>query len=180
VPLIQLVKEWRNCKNHLNNFFWRIRIQKIRNPFNRPDFLERLKGAFLCIEEIQMIKALLVSSSRNIFSNLDAVFAEKHVHTMSSESGSQALSIISKHQFDIIIADETLTDMSGLELAKKLISKNPMLNIVLVSALSSEDFHEASEGLGILMHLPPVPQKADAEKLLEHLNHILLLTKKEN
>ncbi len=127
-----------------------------------------------------MINALLVCASRESFSNLDAVFAEMHVHAMSAESGSQALSLSTQHQFDIIIADETLPDMSGLELAKKLIIKNPMLNIALVSALSADDFHEASEGLGILMHLPPSPQKSDAEKLLEHLNHILFITKKIN
>jgi DNA-binding NtrC family response regulator len=127
-----------------------------------------------------MIKALMASSSSNIFSNLDSVFAGHHIETVWAESGSQALSMIAKQSFDVIISDETLTDMSGLELAKKLISKNPMLNIVLVNSLSSKDFHEVSEGLGILMQLPPDLQKADAEKLLEHLNHILLLTKKEN
>jgi DNA-binding response OmpR family regulator len=127
-----------------------------------------------------MIHALLVTSSPGSFSQLDSAFFENDVEAIWAESGNSALSLILKQPFDLIIADESLRDMTGLELAKKLISKNPMFNIVLVSALSSKDFHEASEGLGILMQLPPVPQKADAEKLLEHLNHILLLTKKEN
>jgi len=132
------------------------------------------------MQERQMLHALLVTSSPGSFSQLDSTFSENDVETIWAESGNSSISIILERAFDIIIADESLRDMTGLDLAKKLISKNPMLNIVLVSALSSKDFHEASEGLGILMQLPPDPQKADAEKLLERLNHILLLTKKEN
>jgi DNA-binding NtrC family response regulator len=178
---MQSANEWRNWKNRPTNFSACPR-RKIRNPVNRSDLSERLTGAFLGIgiKEIQMIKALVASSRRNIFSNLESVFADHLIETSWVETGSQALSMIAEHNFDLIVSDETITDITGLELAKKLIQKNPMLNIVLVSSLSSKDFHEASEGLGILMQLPPDPQKADAEKLLEHLNHILLLTKKEN
>jgi DNA-binding response OmpR family regulator len=133
------------------------------------------------MQERQMIQALLVTSSPGSFSQLDSTFSKNDVETIWAESGNSALSMILEgSSFDIIILNESLRDMGGIELAKKLISKNPMLNLALVSALSSKDFHEASEGLGILMQLPPNPQKADAEKLLEHLNHILLLTKKEN
>ena len=127
-----------------------------------------------------MIQALLVTLRPGSFSQLDSAFSENDVEATWAESGNSALSMILERTFDIIIADESLRDMTGLELAKKLITKNPMLNIALISTLSAKDFHEASEGLGILMQLPPVPQKSDAEKLLEHLKHILLLTRKNN
>jgi DNA-binding response OmpR family regulator len=125
-----------------------------------------------------MIHALLVTSRSGSFSHLDSAFAENDVAAIWAESGNSALSMISERSFDIIIADEALRDMTGLDLAKKLISKNPMLNIVLASSLPSHAFHEVSEGLGILMQIPPSPQKSDAEKMLEHLKNILTLTKK--
>ncbi len=127
-----------------------------------------------------MIRALFVSVTKDVWSILESTFSEKHIETHRAESGSQALSLINNHPFDIVVSDETLPDMSGLEFAKKLIAKNPMLNIALVSGLSAKDFHEVSEGLGILMQLPVLPQKSDAEKLLERLNHILMITKKMN
>lgn len=127
-----------------------------------------------------MIQAMLVSASKESFSNLESAFAENNVGAIWAESGNKALSMISERVFDLIIADETLPDMTGLDLAKKLIFKNPMLNLAVVSALSSHDFHEAGEGLGILMQLPPAPEKSDAEKLLAHLNKILTLIKKTN
>jgi CheY-like chemotaxis protein len=126
-----------------------------------------------------MLQALIVGSIRDTFSYLAYVFAENDVEISQAESGSQTLSMVAEHPFDIIIAEESLPDMQGLELSKKLITKNPLLNIALTSALSSGNFHEASEGLGILMQLPPVPQRSDAEKLLKHLHSILNMTKKK-
>jgi DNA-binding response OmpR family regulator len=125
-----------------------------------------------------MIHALMVTSSPDSFLQMDSTFAENDVEAIWADSGSSAITMISERSFDIVIADEALRDMTGLDLAKKLISKNPMLNIVLVSSLPSHAFHEVSEGLGILIQLPPSPKKSDAEKLLERLNNILALTKK--
>jgi hypothetical protein len=63
--------------------------------------------------------------------------------------------------------------MSGLEFIRKVVSKNPMINSAAISSLPPEDFHNASEGLGILMQLPWKPNEADAARLLRHLNKIL-------
>ena len=52
-----------------------------------------------------------------------------------------------------------------------------MINCAVVSTLSSADFHEASEGLGILMQLPAEPGKKEADQLLEHLKKIQSYTK---
>jgi len=68
--------------------------------------------------------------------------------------------------------DEDVADMSGLELARKLITVSPLTNCVAVSSLSEEDFHEASEGLGLMTHLPLNPGRAEAERLLKNLRQI--------
>ena len=86
--------------------------------------------------------------------------------------------MISNTKVDLVVADELLENMTGLELIKKLVMGNPMLNCAVVSSLSPEDFHEKSEGLGILMQLPIKPKEKDAEALLKHLNTILNLTHK--
>ncbi len=52
------------------------------------------------------------------------------------------------------------------------------MNCAAVSSLSADDFHEASEGLGVMMQLPLEPDLKDAEKLVEYLKTILNLTKK--
>ena len=72
-----------------------------------------------------------------------------------------------------VVTDENLGDMTGLEFIKTVITQKPMVNCAAVSALLPEDFHEASEGLGILMQLPVRPGPEYAKELVEHLKSIL-------
>ena len=123
-----------------------------------------------------MNPVLIASRDNTSLSNLSAVLKENDVQVFIAESGANALSMISEQKFDLVIADETLSDMTGLEFARKLVSVNPMINCAMISSLSPEDFHEASEGLGILMQIPPEPDKVHAENLLNHLNKILRMT----
>ena len=91
-------------------------------------------------------------------------------------TGDQALETIGKQTVDLVVTDEHLGDMTGLELIGRLVAVNPMINSAAVSSLSKEAYHEASEGLGILMQLPPSPDRADGERLMAHLNQILGLS----
>lgn len=125
-----------------------------------------------------MIQALLVSSERAPLSNIEAVFLEDDMQIAHARSGAEAVSKLSERFYDIVVADDALADMTGLELAGKMVVKNPMSNFAVVSALTHEDFHEASEGLGILMQLSPQPGREEAGTLLAHLKKILALTGK--
>jgi len=101
---------------------------------------------------------------------------EKDAQTEWAESGRYALSMIAERNYDLVVPDENLGDMTGLEFIKALIAQKPMVNCAVVSSLLPEDFHEASEGLGILMQLPVNPGHEYAEELLEHLKKILNLS----
>ncbi len=48
-----------------------------------------------------------------------------------------------------------------------------------ISSLSSKDYHEESEGLGVLMQIPVNPGSEDGEKVLVYLNKILKLTSQD-
>ncbi len=89
------------------------------------------------------------------------------------DSGQQTMDAVSEKSFDLLVTDETLADMSGLELIESVTISQPMLNCAAVSSLSKEDYHEASEGLGILMQLPTAPGRKEADALMQHLNKIL-------
>ena len=122
--------------------------------------------------------ALLVSNRKASFSELAATLENLSVHVVWSETGNGAITMLGGKVFDIVIADEELPDMTGLQFAKKLVSTNPMIHCAAVSSLSEKDFHEASEGLGLLMQLPVRPKRAHAEDLVKHLQSILNLTGK--
>ncbi len=129
-----------------------------------------------------MIVALLVSRKEKFLSEIKNTFEANNIETLQAYSGKEALSILSDKRlnvnvFDVVVADEELGDMSGLTFIKKVVGKNPMINSALVSSLSQKDYHDESEGLGILMQLPTPPSKESSVKLLDHLKSILKLLK---
>lgn len=96
-----------------------------------------------------------------------------------SADGTYAVSNIGTGQADLkeaagstpalLIIDEEVKGRPGLEIARDVVMSNPMVNLAVVSSLSEEDFHEASEGLGILARVSPEPGEKDGALLLEAL-----------
>ena len=127
-----------------------------------------------------MIKILLVTSEREPFSEFAAVLKQKDDVELSwAATGQEALEAISDNPVDLVVVNENIGDMTGIEFMKKLLSINPMINSAAVSLLAPEEFHEASEGLGVLMQLPVSPGELDAENLLQRLKDLKnLLTPK--
>ncbi len=125
-----------------------------------------------------MLQIVLIGKETDSLSELKAVFEEFDANVIMMGSCDEALSQSGQSRVDLVVADEQVTDMSGLDCIRKMIAANPMLNFAAVSSLSHEMFHEASEGLGVLMQLPVSPDKKKVEELLARLGHILQLTRK--
>jgi CheY-like chemotaxis protein len=120
-----------------------------------------------------MLKLLLVSNNDESLSELTSVLKESDdIGVLHAESGKTALEVVKTEIVDLVIADEEVGDMSGLAFSKKLITTNPLINCVAVSSLSKEDFHEASEGLGLMTSLPVQPGRKETEELLKNLRLI--------
>ncbi|MBU8848506.1 MAG: response regulator [Desulfobacterales bacterium] len=115
---------------------------------------------------------LLVSREKSVFKKFEAEFPENKITAEWTDTAEKALSRLFKEKFDLFITDEQLPDMSGRDLVEKVLFKNAMMNSVVLSALSHKDFHEAYEGLGVLMQFPLVPGKKQVQDLLDHLNRI--------
>ena len=117
-----------------------------------------------------MYKILLVGMENDKFAKIVKALQEnKSVELDSIDSGGNALAGLRDKPADLVVADEQLPDMSGLAFAEKLVVQNPMVNCALVSSLSEADFHEASEGLGVLAQLGPEPDADAAANLVEKL-----------
>jgi len=124
-----------------------------------------------------MLRILIVSPENTFAASLLSILKDRNgVEVLRSESGNKGLSMVKERDFHLVIADENLNDMTGLEFAKKLVSVNPLINQAIASRLSHDEFHEASEGLGILMALPPEPGEIHVNHLLEYLQNILRQT----
>jgi CheY-like chemotaxis protein len=91
---------------------------------------------------------------------------------VSAATGIDGLMLLKGKQIDLVIVDEQLGDMDGIAFVKQLVKINPLIHTAIVSALTAEEFHEATEGLGVLMQLPLEPREKEAEALLAVLAKI--------
>ena len=70
----------------------------------------------------------------------------------------------------LIIVDEQVGALSGLDLVRRLMKVNAFLNTVVLSTMSHEDFHLLTEGLGILAKLSIQPGEKEADRIFELLD----------
>lgn len=68
-----------------------------------------------------------------------------------------------------VILTQDVEVMTGVELVHRLIAINAMIHVAWASALTKKEFHEVTEGLGILMKLSPTPDVEEASCLAERL-----------
>ena len=120
-----------------------------------------------------MLKLLFVSNRIESISEFVSALKENDKNELLyTESGETALKLIKDSAIDLVITDEEVGDMSGLDFARRLISSSPMTNCAAMSSLPEKEFHEASEGLGLMNHLPANPERSDAEDVLKNLRRI--------
>jgi len=67
---------------------------------------------------------------------------------------------------DLVVIDENLPDQGPGHLVMALLQVDAGIATAVMSSLSDEEFHERTEGLGILARVPSRPGRADAAALL--------------
>ena len=127
------------------------------------------------MEGVFLIVLLLATDLTKFSALVTGLQRQPEIELLSAETGVAGLSLIKSKQIDLVIVDEQIGDMRGIAFVKQLVKINPLANTAIVSALTAEEFHEATEGLGVLMQLPIEPRDKDAGKLLATLEKIGVL-----
>ena len=121
---------------------------------------------------------VLVTPEPNSFQDLaKALDSKPQVQIHWAVTRAEAIEAATKATPELIIVDSELEGISGLDLVRELIMVNAGVHVAVVSSLSAEQFHEASEGLGIMAQLAPNPDASAANdlfSLLERLKKELL------
>ena len=123
---------------------------------------------------------IFVGRDKNLFSNLEQTLTRSHMDIEWVDTGKKLLSRLSEHspgKPELVIIDEQVPDYTARQLVEHVITQSPMTNCVATSSLPPKKFHEAYEGLGVLMQLPIKPSELDAKRIVTQLNKILRLSK---
>ena len=124
-------------------------------------------------EPAQSLSILMAGQENERFSLLaTGLWTMTEVSLQQVHSGEEVIQRLTDGLVDLLIIDETLADMSGLALTRTVARRFPFVNCMLVSDLPAAAFHEATEGLGVLLQLPSPPQMETAMTIKSHLDTI--------
>ena len=121
-----------------------------------------------------MLRIVLVTPEPNHFQDLaKELESNTQVRINWTTSRAEAIETASKEMPELMIIDAHVDNISGLDnLVRELIMVHAGIHLAVVSNLSAEEFHEASEGLGILAQLTPNPDASAAKHLLSQLERL--------
>lgn len=103
---------------------------------------------------------------------LQALRSRMDIKVVHADTAKFALERVSFQEIDAVIVAEKLPDSSGKDFIEALTKKNPFIPCSMISAMSHDDFHEYTEGLGVLMQLPENPGGKEAAELIDKLVEI--------
>jgi len=92
---------------------------------------------------------VLVVDDEEMLRNLLARILEREGYSVSiATGGKQALACLEKSDFQIMISDVKMPEMSGFELLKEAKQKYPRLAVVMMTAFGDDDTIQRALGLG--------------------------------
>lgn len=97
---------------------------------------------------------------------------EVAIELIEVHSAAAAKEVLSEQQAGLLIAAEQLEDSSGLDCVRQVAAQFPLVHTALCSMRTPEEFHAATEGLGVLLQLPPQPSRSDGKRILERMEQI--------
>ena len=121
-----------------------------------------------------MLRILMVTTRREIVrSFIEGLSSDPEVCLDLVSSGAEALHSVGAEFPHLVIVDSGYKETDSLDLVRELITVNAMVNTAVISSLPDTEFHDRSEGLGILCRLPPQPDSNDSEALLQKLRAVI-------
>ncbi len=115
-----------------------------------------------------MKKVLLVTEHNDRFSELASRLEQSgKAEVVRARDASQAIEIAGSQKISFAVIDSDVKGMDSFELVRRLITVDVSIDTAVVSEESEEQFHEASEGLGVRFQLPSSPTGRHADLILE-------------
>lgn len=116
---------------------------------------------------------MIASSRRDALQNfIEPLANEPDIDVSIVNSAGDALAFVGTEAPDLVVIDEALPDMKPLELATALVKVNAMINTAVITSLSGEEFHEQSEGLGVLCGVASPPGRDEALAVVAKLRDL--------
>lgn len=78
-----------------------------------------------------------------------AIRKMENFQAMTASNGVEALDLIERHSFDLMITDYRMPEMDGLELVRRVRSLSPQTKIIMMTAFANDSMRQSADELGI-------------------------------
>jgi ActR/RegA family two-component response regulator len=97
---------------------------------------------------------------------------ESRLPLVTAPSAEEALAMLREQHIILAVVDDQIGAHSGLDLIRRLIRIDAFMHTAVFTDAGEEEFHQRSEGLGILAKLPLAPGPEDARRLWKMMKQI--------
>lgn len=80
---------------------------------------------------------LVVDDDTNSLFGICEILKDEGFHTLSAQSGQEALTLLTSHPVNLVITDEKMPDFSGTDLLLEVKKRDPQIPVILVTAFGS-------------------------------------------
>ena len=90
------------------------------------------------------------------------------VNIIDVPSGEEAMLVISRQKFDLLVSDVRLAGMSGLELIRKVRQRNPSLRVILITGMTDSEIRQQVTDAGAEFFFFKPVEMADFQAAVRH------------
>lgn len=119
------------------------------------------------IEKGYQASVLLVDDEKGFVNVLSNRLAKRSIRPTKAFSGTEAIQILRKHDFDVVVLDLKMEDMDGLEVLKIIKKMVPDLPVLVLTGHGSEDAARDGVSLGAFDYLS---KPCELSELIEKIN----------
>jgi len=97
---------------------------------------------------------LVVDDEQIVLKSCERVLKPEGYEVDTATSGNEALALLEKNKYDLIVTDIKMPEMDGLEFMRRVRVKNPDINIVVITGHPSQESIKEALSLRIIDYLP--------------------------
>jgi CheY-like chemotaxis protein len=124
---------------------------------------------------VSLMNILVIDDEPDMLWVLEGVLRSKRFNVLTASTGSEAVELATRTEFEIVFLDAKLPDMEGFEIARLIKRSNPITKLIMISGYYYEHDDKIQDALkeGLIVHFIPKPFSNDA--VLKAVNIALCL-----
>lgn len=122
------------------------------------------------------MNTLIVSPNTADSNVLIKTLKQKGHQATLAQNGNDALNMLKKHKYNLVLIDDLLKDISFIDLISAVMLIDITIHIGLLTNMTASEIHEKAEGWGIIGSIPKPVDADGTDHFLGKLDRVIQLS----